>query len=96
MFSTFFKQNKNKQYNYTPRYYDERKERLDNLKRKYGKLDEEESGEKVYRRTNFRDDWKQNSKIKSNQNTRIRLFVILVILLLGAYVAINQLGINLF
>ncbi len=95
MFSTFFKQNKNKQYNYTPRYYDERKERLDNLKRKYGKLDEE-SGEKVYRRTNFRDDWKQNSKIKTNQNTRIRLFVILIILLLAAYVAINQLGINLY
>ena len=33
MFSTFFKQTKNKRYNYTPRYYDERKERMDNLKK---------------------------------------------------------------
>jgi len=29
----FFKLRKNKQYSYTPRYYDEKKERLENLKK---------------------------------------------------------------
>jgi hypothetical protein len=94
MFSVFFKQNKNRRYNYTPRYYDERKERLDNLKRKHGLIEDDSKQE--YRRTSFRDEWKQNSKIKSNQNTRIRLFVILIFLLSAAYIAIDYLGIKLF
>ncbi len=93
MISSFFKLNRNKQYNYTPRYYDERKERLENLKRKHG-LIEDESGDKTYRRTNFRDDWKQNSKIQSSKNSRIRLFVILVFLLMTAYVALKYLNIK--
>lgn len=89
MFGTFFKLNKNKQYNYTPRYYDERKERLENLKRKHG-VSDEETEKKTYRRTNFRDDWKQTSKIKSNQNTRLRLLVIFIFLLLVTYVILSE------
>ena len=32
----FFKLRKNKQYSYTPRYYDEKKERLEKFKTQYG------------------------------------------------------------
>jgi len=92
MFGTFFKVPKNKRYNYTPRYYDERKERLENLKRKYG-LIEDESNEKVYRRTSFRDDWKQNSRLQSNRNSRLRFLVILIFLLMAAYVTLNYIDI---
>ena len=97
MLFSFFKQNKNKQFNYTPRYYDERKERLDNLKRKYGKLegeDYEEGNKTRHTRTSFRDDWKQNSKIKTNKNTRIRLLVIITFLLIATYIALNYLEIG--
>lgn len=95
MIGSLFKRNKNKTYNYTPRYYDERKERLDNLKKKHG-LIEDESGEKGYRTTNFRDQWKQNSKAQSNRNTRLRLFVILIFLLMAAYISLNYLGIKFY
>ena len=79
MLSSFFKQNKHKRYNYTPRYYDERRERLDDIKKKYGVI-EDESGEKgAYRRKSFRDDWTQNSKTQNNKNSKIRLFIILII-----------------
>ena len=93
MLFSFFKQNRNKTYNYTPRYYDERKERLDDLKRKHGLIDENGEG-RVQTRRSFRDDWKQNSKIKSNKNSRIRLLVILFFLLLAAYISLNYLGIK--
>ncbi len=95
MFSTFFKQRKNKRYNYTPRYYDERKERLDNLKKKHG-LIEDENKDKRYTRTNFRDEWKQNSKIRNDRNSRVRFLVILAFLLLAAYVAMSYLDLSIF
>ena len=95
MFSVFFKQRKNKSYNYTPRYYDERKERLDNLKRKHGLIEDDSDG-KRYTKTNFRDEWKQNSKIQSNNNSRIRFLVILAFLLIAAYVALAYLDISVF
>lgn len=93
MLFSFFRQHKNKRYNYTPRYYDERKERLENLKKKHG-LIEDNSGEKSYRRRSFRDDWKQNSKIQSNRNSRIRLLIILILLLLFTYVTLDYLDIK--
>jgi Flp pilus assembly protein TadB len=93
MLFSFFKQHRNKSYNYTPRYYDERKERLENLKKKHG-LIKDESQHKGYRRQSFRDDWKKNNNIQSNKNSRIRLLVILVFLLLAAYVALTYLDIQ--
>ncbi|MBU2929515.1 hypothetical protein [Winogradskyella psychrotolerans] len=93
MFSTFFKQNKNKRYNYTPRYYDERKERMDNLKKKHGLIEDDGDG-KRFHRTNFRDEWNQNSKIQSDKNTRIRLLVIVAFLLLAAYVTLSYIDIS--
>jgi len=92
---TLFKQNKNKSFNYTYRFYDERKERLDNLKRKHG-LIEDDSPSKGYRRQSFRDDWKQTTKAVTDRNSRVRLFVILAFLFLTAFVALNYLDIKLY
>jgi len=92
---TLFKQNRNKSYSYTPRYYDERKERLENLKKKHGLIEIDEDS-KGYRRQSFRDDWKQNSKLSSDRNTRLRLIVILGFLFLATYVALNYLDLRLF
>jgi len=91
---TLFKQNSNKRYNYTPRYYNERKERLDNLKKKHGLIEDDDS--KGHRRQSFRDDWKQNSKLSSDRDTRLRLMVIIAFLLLATYAALNYLDLKLF
>jgi len=94
MLFSFFKQHRNKTYNYTPRYYDERKERLDMIKGKYGLIEEDAETDKIFRRKNFRDDWKQNRKAQINKNSRIRFMVILTFLLLAAYIALNYLDIK--
>ena len=86
---SIFKQTKNKSYNYVPRYYDERKERLKNLEEKYRKISDDEysSG---YRRTNYRDTWKVKRNKKSDQNSRIRLIVIMVFLFFIAYIILKK------
>jgi len=94
---SIFKQHKNKTFNYTPRFYDERKERLNNLKKKYGvvegesDLDNKSSG---YSRVNFRDEWKQTSRVKSNRNSRLRFMIIFLILLIVAFIILQRIDIN--
>jgi len=92
---TLFKQNRNKTYSYTPRYYNERKERLESIKKKHG-ISESNSDSKPQRRVSFKDDWKQNSKLSNERDTRLRLLVILAFLLLAAFGALNYLDIRLF
>ncbi len=89
---TLFKQHKSKTYNYKPRYYDERKERLDGLKRKYEKIPDSEY--KPLRRKAFRDDWKTERKELNNTNTRVRLLVILAFLLMFAFVALRYINLD--
>ncbi len=89
MLSSFFKQNKNKKFGYTPRYYDERKERLENLKKQYG--------------DNSRDslEMRMRGKIRRHQNTKIpgifsnatlRTFAILGILVLVVYYILKKIN----
>ncbi len=86
--TTLFKLNKNKSYNYTPRYYNERKERLENLKKqKAAKPDQEYF--KGYRRKSFREDWKTVKSMDRGRNSQLRFFVILIFLLIFAYAAIK-------
>lgn len=78
-----FKQHRNKSFNYKPRYYDERKERLDNMKQKYEIKSDAEY--RIKRRTSFRDDWKSERKELDDNNSRRRLLVIFIFLAMGAY-----------
>ena len=85
---SMFKAHKNKTYNYAPRFYNARKERLDNLlKEKEVKSDAEYV--KGYRRSSYRDGWKTQKSKGLNVNRRLRFIVILIFLLIFAYAAIK-------
>ena len=85
---SLFKAHRNKTYDYTPRYYNARKERLDNLvKAKTSKSDADYL--KGYRKKTFRDDWKTKKSESIDVNRRMRLLVIFVFLLIFAYTAIK-------
>ncbi len=78
------RQNKHKTFEFTPRYYDENKERLDNLRRKYQK---QEDGNSNPRRTemlrgDLRQSWQNNrpSKVKSSNRTLLLIIVALLAL----------------
>lgn len=90
---TLFKRQAPKVYNYKPRYYDERKERLDALI----KSKESRSDEKYiqgYRPKGFRDDWKSARKSSGDKNARLRFIVILIILLLFAWYALKEINLE--
>ncbi|MEH6680854.1 MAG: hypothetical protein V7724_09920 [Sediminicola sp.] len=88
---TLFKLNRNKSYNYSPRYYNERKERLENLKK--AKAAREEQSDKPYftgyRKKSYRDDWKTVRSNAGNRNRRLRFYAILIFLLIFAYAVIK-------
>ncbi len=88
---SFFKSHAPKRFEYQPRYYDERKERLAEMKKKY-----EETGDGEYRRRitkeNFREamrsEWRQERGNKT-RSSNLRLAVIVAILALIAYLILN-------
>ena len=82
---TLFKQNKNKSFGFKPRYYDERKERLEKL--------HEGSFKK---RASFRDDWKTVSKETDQKQSQTRLVVIFVLLVAVAILILDKYNIKLF
>lgn len=89
----FFKLPKTKEFNFVPRYYDERKEKLDLLLQKYAdkgynsdELDSILRTEKL--RNNLSQKWRSNRKSNTlalQANTR--LVFILIALCIGAYLA---------
>lgn len=85
---SFFKQQRNKTFNYTPRYYDERKERLEKLQSQ-----REAKGDtdyfKGYRRKSFREDWRTVKSMDRNRNSRLRFIIILILLFMFAYAALK-------
>jgi len=85
---SFFKPQRNKTYNYTPRYYDERKERLDKL-RKQKEAEKDTDYFRVYRKKSFREDWKTVKSMDRNKNSRLRFIIILILLFMFAYAAIK-------
>jgi len=84
--SSFFKLNKNKKFSYKPRYYDERKERLDNLKKQYS---EEATTAEQRIRGKFRRPKKQTMPgLFSGAN--MRTFFIIGILILAVYYLLKK------
>ncbi len=84
--SSFFKLNRNKKFSYTPRYYDERKERLENLKKQYG---EEETTAEQRIRGKFKRPRKQTMPGIFSGAT-LRTFLILGILVLVVYYLLRK------
>ncbi len=88
LFGNAFKPRKHYVYNYQPRYYDPRKERLEKLKAKYDKKGGDNSDEtdledipKIHlTKDQLRSSWQRHKKVSSNRAVNIRLAIIIAIL----------------
>ncbi|MDX1652498.1 MAG: hypothetical protein R3277_08405 [Brumimicrobium sp.] len=94
----FMKVNRHKRYDYTPRFYDERKERLNALIKNYEeKEDEFEPGSAEYRarlKERMERTWSlQSTQSGQSRAANIRLIVILAALLIATYFILNYVDI---
>lgn len=84
MLGSPFKQRSHYVFNYKPRYYDERKERLENLKEKYRSDKEDKKSNKDYHITltknNLKNDWAKSKSSTVDAKANKRLAIIIAIL----------------
>lgn len=83
MFGNFFKPRTHYDFNYKPRYYDERKERREQLEKKYhdeNNIDIEDSQRIKLTKNNLKSDWIRAKKSTADRNTSLRLAIIIAIL----------------
>jgi hypothetical protein len=81
MFGKLFKPRAHYVFDYKPRYYDERKERLQKLEQKYhGNKDDLEIPHISLTKNNLRNDWVKNKRSATDKSTNLRLAIILTIL----------------
>jgi len=92
MIGNFFKQRAHYVFNYKPRFYNERKERIDAIKKKY-EVEDKKTGNRT--RTNFRESWKK-SKNTSHNNANLKTALIIVILVFFVYRYFKYIGISFF
>ncbi len=84
MFGNAFKSRAHYVYNYKPRYYDERKERIEKLKKQYAnKEDENTNGlpRITISKDTLKSDWQRQKKMASNSGVNRRLAIIIAILI---------------
>lgn len=89
MFGKLFKPRSHYVFDYKPRYYNERKERLQNLEEKYhGDADEDAEITKIrLSRNNLKNEWVKNKRSAADRSTNLRLAIIIAILVgIVAYV----------
>ena len=80
MFGKAFKSRANYVFDYKPRYYDERKERLENLKKKYATDGVEGDFKTTLIKSGLKTDWKRNKHVAHDKKANIRLALIIAIL----------------
>ena len=89
MFGKLFKPSSHYIFNYKPRYYDERKERLQNLEKKYHHPDgnDIEISRISLTKNNLKNDWVKNKRSATNRSANLRLALIIAILVgIAAYI----------
>lgn len=89
MFGSAFKPRAHYVYNYKPRYYDERKERIEKLKNKY--VNKENSSDDipaiVLTKDNLKADWQRHKKLTTDRGANRRVALIIAILVgISAYI----------
>ena len=93
----FIKVNRHKKYNYSPRYYDERKERLERLIEKYEEKEDVDKQSAEYRarmKQRIEQSWEMNSASASSaRSANVRLIIILAALLLLTYFILDYVDI---
>jgi len=82
MFGKAFKPRAHYVFNYKPRYYDERKERLEKLKEKYENGDSTTSDiPKIsISKDHLKSSWQRHKKVSSNRAVNKRLAIIITVL----------------
>jgi hypothetical protein len=81
MFGKLFKPRAHYVFDYKPRYYDERKERLQKLEEKYhGNKSNDDVPKIRISKNSLRNDWVKNKRSATDRSTNLRLAVILAIL----------------
>jgi hypothetical protein len=82
---SFFKQNQHKRFDYSPRFYDERKERVEEMRKKYKGIGSSDrySGENFRLRMNS--EWRNVGSRKKSGGANMRLVIIVLVLLLISY-----------
>ncbi|WP_298368573.1 hypothetical protein [uncultured Lutibacter sp.] len=82
MFGKLFKPRSHYVFDYKPRYYDERKERLQNLEEKYhGNENEGDDAPRItLSKNNLKNDWVKNKRSATDKATNLRLAIIIAIL----------------
>lgn len=90
MFGKLFKPQSHYVFDYKPRYYDERKERLQMLEEKYhGNKDsnDDESVKVRLIKNNLKNDWVKNKRSATDKSSNIRLAIIIAALIgIAAYI----------
>jgi len=89
MFGKLFKPRSHYVFDYKPRYYNERKERLQNLEDKYhsDKDLSDESRKMRLTKNNLKTDWVKNKRSATDKASNLRLALIIAILVgLAAYI----------
>ena len=81
MFGKLFKPRAHYVFDYKPRYYNERKERLQKLEQQYhGNKDDVEIPHISLTKNNLKNDWVKNTRSAADKSTNLRLAIILAIL----------------
>ena len=82
MFGSAFKPRAHYVFNYKPRYYDERKERIEKLKAKYES--KENSSEDIptitLTKDNLKSDWQRHKKLTTDRGANRRVAIIIAVL----------------
>lgn len=83
-----FKQRGHYVYDYKPRYYDARKERLDNMIKRYEQGESDGETPKItLSKDQLRNEWSRHKKSGSDRKTTLRLALIIAILVgIAAYI----------
>lgn len=82
MFGKLFKPREHYVFDYKPRYYNERKERLQQLEDKYkkNKNDNGDSSHLTLTKNNLKNNWVKNKRSATDRSTNLRLAIIIAIL----------------
>ena len=91
MFGNAFKTRSHYVFDYKPRYFDERKERLQKLEEKYSNtrnIDNESDIPDIdFSKTNLRKAWKKSKSSSNDRKTMLRLaFIITILVGIAAYI----------
>ena len=82
---SFIKQNQHRRFEYAPRFYNERKERLEEMRKKYGDQEGRAKFSSQDFRTRINSEWRSSNSRKSSGGTSFRLVIIVVALVLISY-----------